>query len=65
MFCYGKNWSYHKRLFEPATFRPELDGRVEIARLGKSTILLTPLFATFLVTNPLVEDIVRLTKVIS
>jgi hypothetical protein len=59
--CYGKaNWPEHRRLFPPAAFTTEDGGRYEIARVGQSTIVLTPSFATYRMTPPRIEEIARL-----
>ena len=55
VFCYGKGyWSYHKQIFPEADFRAIVGGKMEIAVLGTSRIVLTPFFAWFLMTNKLI-----------
>ena len=45
VFCYGKGyWHHYKGIFPEAAFTPSLKGTVEITRLGRTTIVLTPFF---------------------
>ena len=57
IFCYGKSyWPYHKQVFPEADFRPIVAGKVQMAPLGTSRIVLTPFLAWFLTTNTLIDQ---------
>jgi hypothetical protein len=57
VFCYGKSfWPYHKKVFPEADFKPIVEGKVQMAALGTSTIALTPLLAWFLTTSSLIDQ---------
>ena len=60
VFCYGKgNWQYHRKIFPDANFTPIVAGKMEMATLGRSRIVLTPLFAWFLITNSLIDEMAK------
>lgn len=60
IFCYGKGyWQFHQRIFPDANFTPILAGKMQIAELGSSTIVLTPFFAWFLMTNKLIDKMAK------
>jgi hypothetical protein len=60
VFCYGKSyWPYHKKIFPEAHFRPIVAGKMEMATLGASTIVLTPFLAWFLTTHSLIDQMAR------
>jgi hypothetical protein len=57
VFCYGKSyWPYHKKVFPEADFRPIVAGKVQMAVLGTSRIVLTPFLAWFLTTHSLIDQ---------
>jgi hypothetical protein len=46
VFCYGKAyWPFHRKIFPSTQFADALDGKIQLADLGSSTIALTPFFA--------------------
>lgn len=60
VFCYGMaSWGYHGEIFNDVSFQPILDGRVLLGRSRSSTIVLTPFFAYYLMTNDLIDGIAR------
>ena len=60
VFCYGTgNWAHHHDIFSDVSFEPILDGRVLLGRSRSSTIVLTPFFAYYLMTNDLIDGIAR------
>ncbi len=60
VFCYGKGyWQLHQKLFPEINFTPILAGKMQIAELGSSTIVLTPFFAWFLMTNKLIDKMAK------
>ncbi len=60
VFCYGKSyWSYHRKIFPSANFVPVLAGKMQIAQLAQSRIVLTPFFAWFLMTNSLIDEMAK------
>ncbi len=57
VFCYGKSyWSYHKGIFPEADFHSIVAGKVQVAALGMSRIVLTPFLAWFLTTHSLIDQ---------
>jgi hypothetical protein len=60
VFCYGKSyWNYHRKIFPEAKFIPILAGKMQIAELAESRIVLTPFFAWFLMTNTLIDEMAK------
>jgi len=58
--CYGKgNWRHYEEIFNQFALRPEIEGRIRIAKHGHTTILLLPFFAFRYVTTALIEQIAR------
>lgn len=57
VFCCGKSyWPYYKEIFPEADFRPIIAGKVQMAALGASRIVLTPFLAWFLTTSSLIDQ---------
>ena len=60
VLCSGKGyWQFHQKLFPEVNFAPSLAGKMQIAELGSSTIVLTPFFAWFLMTNNLIDKMAK------
>jgi hypothetical protein len=60
VFCYGKAyWTYHQKIFPGADFIPILAGKMQMAEVAGSKIVLTPFFAWFLMTNTLIDEMVN------
>ena len=60
VFCYGKGyWSTYQQIFPEANFAPLLGGKMQIAEIAQSRIVLTPFFAPFLMPNRLIDEMAR------
>ena len=60
IFCYGKwYWQYHRKIFPDANFSPIVAGKMQMAALGPSRIVLTPFFAWFLMSNNLIDAMAK------
>jgi hypothetical protein len=61
VICYGKgNWPYHKEIFSDVEFEDELDGKIQIGRDGRTTILLIPFLSPDLVKTAMIPEIAKL-----
>lgn len=61
VFCYGKAyWQYLQNgVFHDVRFMPMCSGKLMVGTAGRSTIVLTPFFTYYAMTNDLIEAMAR------